>query len=153
MESNLINRVYEFVNHIIHPNDIRYLLPQNENPVNSHTCPVTGLNISMQPKNSKFLSYTGVKWYFEHDRKNFDKKLAPRLTESCRKKDIDIQFREIAHSIRNTDSNPRNNTRRAIQKLLNEQDSLFNNLQLIDKSKLKEAGLKLRNKKIVKQHA
>jgi hypothetical protein len=42
---------------------------------------------------------------------------------------------------------------RAIQKLLDEKDSLFNNLQLIDKSKLKEAGLRLRNKKTVKQQA
>ena len=151
MENNLVNRVYEFVNHIIHPNDIRYLSPLNENSAISRTCPVTGLDISMQPKNSKFLSYIGVKWYFEHERKIYEKLLAPRLTENCRKKDIAIQFREIAHSIRNTDSNPRNNTRRAIQKLLDEKDSLFNNLQLIDKSKLKEAGLRLRNKKVVKQ--
>ena len=142
MENNLLNRVYEFVNHIIHPNDAWYSSPLTNNPFSDKVCPVTGLDISMQPNNSKFLSYTGVKWYFEHDRSTYESNLATRLTESCRKKDIYIQFREIAHSIRNADSNPRNNTRRAIQKLLDEDNSLFNNLQLIDSNKLQEAGFR-----------
>jgi len=142
MENNLLNKVYEFVNHIIHSNDIRHFSVLKSKTASNRTCPVTELDISMQPKNSKFLSYTGVKWYYEHDRKTFNKKLIPRLTESCRKKDIFVQFREIAHSIRNADSNPRNNTRRAIQKLMDENNSLFNNLQLIDRDKLQEAGIK-----------
>lgn len=95
----------------------------------------------MQPKNSKFLSSVGVKWYYDYDRRTFDAVLASRLTEDIKSKDIGRQFRKIAHSIRNADSNPRNNTKRAIQKLLNEKDSLFNNMQLIDKTKLKEAGM------------
>ncbi len=137
MENTLLHKVYELVNQIIHLNDLRH---GKDSQVKK--CPITGLDISMQPKNSKFLSYTGVKWYFEHDRKIYLNQLAPRLTASCRKKDIYKQFREIAHSIRNADSNPRNNTRRAIQRLLKEDNSLFNNLQLIDRNKLKEAGIK-----------
>lgn len=129
------------VNHLIHLNDLKHSLIRKGKTPYSKTCPVTGLDISMQPNNSKFLSYTGVKWYYEHDQKTFETILAPRLTDSCKTKDILIQFKEIAHSIRNVDSNPRNNTRRAIRKLLNENDSLFNNLQLIDRNKLKEAGL------------
>ena len=140
MENNLIYKVYDFFNHIIHPHDIKYFSASSE-VMSEKICPVTELDISMQPRNSKFLSSSGVKWYYENDRKIFDKALAPKLTESFKSKDINMQFREIAHSIRNADSNPRNNTRRAIQKLLDEKDSLFNNIQLIDKTKLREAGM------------
>ncbi len=142
MENSLIYKVYDFFNHIIHPSDIS-LSPASSDALSfKKICPVTGLDISMQAKNSKFLSSSGVKWYYENNRKIFDKVLAPRLTGKLKSKDLKIQFRRIAQSIRNADSNPRNNTRRAIQKLLNEKDSLFNNMQLIDKSKLREAGMK-----------
>ena len=142
MENNLIYKVYDFFNHIIHPHDTKLSSASSEVMSFEKICPVTGLDISMQPRNSKFLSSSGVKWYYENDRKIFDKALAPRLTESFKSKDINIQFREVAHSIRNADSNPRNNTRRAIQKLLDEKDSLFNNMQLIEKTKLQEAGMR-----------
>ena len=141
MENTLLHKVYEMVNHFIHLNDLKHSLHLTGNQSYHKICPVTGLDISMQPNNSKFLSYTGVKWYFEHNRKLFDEELSPRLTEAYRKRDSTSQFKEIAHSIRNSDSNPRNNTRRAIQRLLHEDNSLFNNLQLIDRNKLKEAGL------------
>lgn len=141
MEQNLFNRVYDFVQYIMHLNDTGYSSLRTSNTSLIKKCPVTRLDISMQPKNSKFLSYKGVQWYYEHDRETYEKLLLPRLTENYRDMDIKIQFREIAHSIRNTDSNPRNNTRRAIHKLLSEEGSLFDNLQLIDKSKLKEAGI------------
>ena len=141
MENSLIYKVYDFFNHIIHPNDIRLFSASSDVMSLEKICQVTGLDISMQPRNSKFLSSSGVKWYYENDRKIFDEVLAPRLTESNKSKDIKIHFRKIAHSIRNADSNPRNNARRAIQKLLDEKDSLFNNMQLIDKSKLREAGM------------
>lgn len=142
MENSLIYKVYDFLNHIINPNDIKLSSPSSEFMAFEKICPVTGLDISMQAKNSKFLSSSGVKWYYENDRRIFDEILAHRLTDNLKSKDIKIQFRRIAHSIRNADSNPRNNTRRAIQKLLNEKDSLFNNMKLIDKSKLREAGIK-----------
>ena len=130
MKNTLVDKVYEFVNHIMHGTGH-----------SSKICPVTGLDISMQPGNSKFLSFTGVKWYFEHHRKVFDKVLYSRLTDHFKNADLYLQFREIAHSIRNSDSNPRNNSRRAIQKVLSERDCLFDNLELIDKRKLKEAGM------------
>ena len=141
MENNLIYKVYDFFNHIIHPNDIRLFPASSEITSSEKICPVTGLDISMQPKNSKFLSSVGIRWYYDYDRRTFDVVLAPKLTEVIKSKDIRRQFRKIAHSIRNADSNPRNNTKRAIQKLLNEKDSLFNNMQLIDKTKFKEAGM------------
>ena len=141
MENDLLHKVYDFFHHIIHPNDSTDSSVVKENHPQHKTCPVTQLDISMQPRNSKFLSYTGVKWYFEHDRKTYEKILEPRLTENCKRKEPIIQFKEIAHSIRNEDSNPRNNTKRAVKKLLEDKNSLFNNMQLIDKNKLREIGM------------
>jgi hypothetical protein len=140
MESGVINKIYDFINGFIHPNELR-IHADHRNPQDlKKTCPVTGLDISMQPSNSKFLSYTGVKWYHDNDYETYSKILARRLTNPGKKHHSDDRFREIAHNIRNSDSNPRNNTRRAIHRILKDQNSLFNNLELIDKTKLKEAG-------------
>lgn len=141
MEENILHKVYTIINHIIHPGDLKYTSSQKNSIAKTKQCPVTGLDISMQPKNSKFLSYTGVKWYYEHDYNTFKKVLATRIQDNWVKMDLDEQFREIAHSIRNSDSNPRNNTRRRIKHIIEEENTLFNNIELIDKKKLKEAGL------------
>ena len=131
----MIHRIHELFHHFFYTSDTE--IP----PAKIKRCPVTGLNISMQPTNSRFLSYTGVKWYYENDRKTFEKKLAVYLTDSCRKKGLSQQFKSISHSIRNKDSNPRNNTKRAIKKLLSEDGCLFDNYKLIDQNKLHEARL------------
>ncbi|PLX14771.1 MAG: hypothetical protein C0597_09560 [Marinilabiliales bacterium] len=136
MENNLINKVYDFFNHIIHPNDLKPV------SLSIKRCPVTGLDISMQAKHTKFLSVSGIKWYYRYERELYYQFLSVRLSPRSLNKDLTTQFKLIAHSIRNAESNPRNNTRRAIKKLLNDKNSLFNNLQLIDKNKLQEAGLK-----------
>lgn len=140
MEESFLHKVYDFVNHIIHLDDLKLFSGYDDEKSTGKRCPITGLDISMQPKNSKFLSYTGVKWYYEHDYETYKKILSPRIHAHWHDKDIDLQFREIAHDIRNADSNPRNNTKRAINKILKDKDSLFNNMDLIDKKKLKEAG-------------
>lgn len=140
MEESFLHKVYDFVNHIIHLDDLKLFSGDEKQSSSYKKCPITGLSISMQPKNSKFLSYTGVKWYYEHDYSTFKKFLAPRIHKKWLNKEIDQQFREIAHDIRNSDSNPRNNTKRKIRKILDDKNSLFNNLELIDKKKLKEAG-------------
>jgi len=137
MKTSLVDQVYEFVNHLIHGSG------NISAPGSGHkVCPVTGLSISMQPDNSKFLSFTGVKWYFEHHRRIYDTILAPRLTEHFREAAPEIQFREIAHNIRNTDSNPRNNSRRAIRRLLTESGyTLFDTIECIDRRWLEKAGM------------
>lgn len=140
MEDSFLHKVYDFVNHIIHLDDLKLFSEVGKDSTHVKRCPITGLDISMQPSNSKFLSYTGVKWYYEHDYNTYRKILAPRIHEQWLDKEIDLQFREIAHDIRNSDSNPRNNTKRKIRKILADQNSLFNNYELIDKQKLKEAG-------------
>lgn len=144
MEINVLDKIYDFLNGFIHPNELKIHVPDSKGTTTENLikkCPITGLDISMQPSNSKFLSYTGVKWYYENDYSIYSEVLAPRISTSWKKKEMNKQFREIAHSIRNSDSNPRHNTRRKIKKILSENNSLFNNIELIDKSKLKEAGL------------
>jgi hypothetical protein len=140
MEEGFLHKVYDFVNHIIHLDDLKLSPELKDKRKSTKYCPITGLDITMQPKNSKFLSYTGIKWYYKHDYKTYKRILLPRIHRQWLKEDIDKQFREIAHDIRNADSNPRNNTKRAIRKILEEKGSLFNNMDLIDKNKLKEAG-------------
>ena len=136
MENKLIYKVYDFFNNIMHPNDVTI------SAIHAiKRCPVTGLDISMQPKHTKFISTSGIKWYHKNEREIYYQILATRLTENLKNRDFNSQFKGIAHSIRNAESNPRNNTKRAIQKLLDEKDSLFNNIQLIDKTKLREAGM------------
>lgn len=135
MESKIIHKVYDFFDQLFHFHEHQNI------ELNSRICPITGLDISMQPKNSKFLSVSGVKWYHNNDRETYTKKLQPLLTSRCLKKEHEYQFRSIAHKVRNADSNPRNNARRAINKLLEDDNCLFDNLSLIDNSKLKEAQI------------
>ncbi|MFC2137599.1 hypothetical protein ACFLTE_05435 [Bacteroidota bacterium] len=141
MEESFLHKVYQIFNNVIHLNDLNILSHSDKKHPFVKRCPVTGLDISMQPKNSKFLSYTGVKWYYEHDYKTYLKVLASRIQQNWLEKNIEYQFKEIAHNIRNSDSNPRNNTKRAINKIIDDDNCLFNNLELIDKNKLKEAGM------------
>lgn len=136
MESNLIYKVYDFFNQFIHSNDIK-----ESNVSAIKRCPVTGLDISMQSKHTKFITTTGIKWYYKNEREIYYQFLATRLTGDFKKKDLKTQFKIIAHSIRNAESNPRNNTKRKINQLIEDKESLFNNYLLIDKQKLKEAGM------------
>jgi len=141
MESNLINRVYTIINEFIHPNSLKHFHSHARRIRNTKTCPVTGLDISMQPRNSKFISATGVEWYYIHSKPVFNEILLPYLTDHWKDESIDKQFEEIAHNVRNKDSNKRHSTRRAINHLLEEKDFLFNPMELIDKEKLREAGM------------
>ena len=135
MDRLLLNKVYSFIDILFHP------VKHGTKQVSIRRCPVSGLDISMQPRNSKFLSPSGVKWYYNNKPELYIKLLEPRLRINWREKSLHEQFREIAHAVRNADSNPRNNIRRAVSRLLHDDNTLFNNIKLIDKSKLREAGL------------
>lgn len=138
MENNLLNKVYTLINDIIHPHSSRDL--KDKDLRQSKVCPVTGLDISMQARNSKFISATGVQWYFIHRKHIFEDKLLPYLTDYWKDQSMEKQFEEIAHNIRNQDSNKRHSTRRAINHLLSEKGFLFDPMQQIDESKLRQAG-------------
>lgn len=141
MESTFLHKVYTIINGFMHHHEFGSSSSEHFSMARSKACPVTGLDISMQPRNSKFISPLGVQWYFTHHMKQFKQKLLPFLHHKDKNKPLDQQFVEIAHNIRNADSNPRNNTRRAIKRILDDKNCLFNNRELIDKRKLKEAGL------------
>ncbi len=82
------------------------LAPLNQN---NRVCLVTGLDISMQKKVSKFLCIAGLKHYKENKPEIY-KDLEKRfLTEKQKGKNLDRQIYFIAHNIRNTKTNKEHN--------------------------------------------
>ena len=98
------------------PTRIRGSLTDGENVTNIKVCPVTGLDISMQRKESRFLGITGIKFYMKHDPPVRDELLG-RLSSRWEKAPLEVKIKEIAHSIRNEYYNPRNNAKRALTRL------------------------------------
>ena len=98
------------------PTRIRGSLTGGENVTNVKVCPVTGLDISMQRKESRFLGITGIKFYMKHDPPVRDE-LLRRLSSRWEKAPLEVKIKEIAHSIRNEYHNPRNNAKRALMRL------------------------------------
>lgn len=68
-------------------------------------CMVTGINISMQKKGSLLLSHTGLKYYYKNDKKVFEQIKRRYLSNRWHNSDFEKQIKEIAHNIRNTNSN------------------------------------------------
>jgi hypothetical protein len=81
--------------------------------LNCTTCPVTGLNISMQKDYSRFLCTSGIKYYMKNDI-NVWQELYQRLSPKWQNAPLEKQIEEIHHSIRNE----YNNTKRSIEKIL-----------------------------------
>lgn len=75
---------------------------------NRRFCIVTGLNISMQKKDSILLSHTGLKYYYKTDKKVFNEVKNKYLSKFWLNSDYEIQIKEIAHNIRNASNNRRN---------------------------------------------
>ena len=68
-------------------------------------CKETGLNISMQKDTSFLLSHTGLKYYFETDRKVFDEVKRKYLSKVWKNTSPQTKIKEIAHNIRNHHNN------------------------------------------------
>ena len=86
-------------------------------------CIISGLNISMQKKGSFLLSITGLKYYFNTDKKIYNEIKRQYLTDKWLNSSFDIQIKEIAHNIRTI----RNNQKLKQKKLYpKNQISLFN---------------------------
>ncbi len=101
--------------------NLEYASPNENNRV----CLVTGLDISMQRKGSKFLYRNGLKYYNENEPEIY-KDLEKRfLTEKQRGKNLDRQIYFIAHNIRNTKTNKEHN-----QKQFEKRNYKSNQLQL-----------------------
>jgi len=97
-------------------------LPTNIVPevVEDRLCPVTGLNISIQSQNSIFLTPIGLRWLFKTQRNLFNELKQKRLSNRFIDATLDIQFREISHSVRNEYYNPIHNTKRDVDKLMSD---------------------------------
>lgn len=93
-----------------------------------HTCEVTGLSLEIGIKQGSYLSAKGVEYYYLNDIDLFNKILLPRLTEKWQESELKIQFREIAHSIRNEKYNPKNNPRNNLKTSIKNRDNGVLNL-------------------------
>ena len=80
---------------------------------NIRLCLVTGLDISMQKKTSKYLCSTGLKWYYKNEFATFQKLSAKYLTDSKKEIDLEKKIYYLSHNIRNCKTNPNHNTRNA----------------------------------------
>ena len=118
------------------------LLYGNNSPmaINTPVCMVTGINISMQKSGSKFLGISGIRQLKKTDPEGCEKLKNQRLNSKWLIYPLDIQIREIAHSIRNEFYNPKNNTKKSILKI-NEDPVLFDNWSLISQDKRQIAGV------------
>jgi hypothetical protein len=81
----------------------RVVMPNKESSI----CKVTGFDISMQKKDSFLLSHTGLKYYYQNDKKVFQEIKMRYLSKNYYKSDFDTQIKELAHNIRNRISNQR----------------------------------------------
>ena len=83
----------------------KWIVSDNTKEVKKHLCKVTGLNIEMQKKESVLLSHTGLKYYYKTDKMIFEQIKRRYLSKIWFKSDFKTQIKEIAHNIRNTNSN------------------------------------------------
>lgn len=77
----------------------------NKKEVKKNICKVTGLNIEMQKNDSVLLSHTGLRYYYQADRKIFEQIKRRYLSKRWSSSDFETQIKEIAHNIRNAKSN------------------------------------------------
>lgn len=110
-------------------------LTEDTSSTSTRYCVVTGIDISIQKPESKFLSFSGIRWLFMTDPLGYQKLKTERLSYRWLNASLADQFKEICHSIRNEYYNPGNNARRDVGKIL-AYPSLFDNLFLIKQSKL-----------------
>lgn len=71
----------------------------------TNICIVTGLNIEMQKEDSFLLSHTGLKYYYQTDKKVFNEVKRKYLSDKWINADYKTQIKEIAHNIRNRNNN------------------------------------------------
>ena len=98
---------------------------------NIKVCLVTGLDISMQKKGSKYLCFAGLKYYRENKIEIYRDLEKKYLTDKMRVQTIEKQMYYIAHNIRNRNTNQNHNPRYS-RKRFEERNYHKNQLQLFD---------------------
>lgn len=109
----------------------------------SQICPVTNLSIRMQRKDSIFLCTSGILFYKKYKPEIY-KELVKRLSKKWKNSTEEKRIEELHHSIRNEYNNEIFNNRRDIDRLFEKeklQPSIFDTRNLIEKSRLRVAGL------------
>lgn len=91
------------------PKEINGQLATNEE--NNRHCLVTGLDISMQKKTSKYLCFAGLKFYKENEPETYKEIELKYLTPKMKTRPIKDQIYYLAHNIRNAKTNPNHNPR------------------------------------------
>ncbi|SHJ17016.1 hypothetical protein SAMN05444280_11278 [Tangfeifania diversioriginum] len=107
-------------------------------------CIVTGLEIKHPSPSKKYLTQTDIKWYFENEYGNYQKKLESLLTKKWKTRNqcepLEAWFSEIAHKIRcklsNPRRNPENNTWNSYENVEGKGLKLWPTEQLADPEKL-----------------
>lgn len=98
---------------------------------NRRFCIETGLNISMQKEDSFLLSHTGLKYYFDTDRKIYDEVKRKYLSEVWESTNPQNQIKEIAHNIRNHHSNQKRKQKRLYPKHQNRLFKITNSKNML----------------------
>jgi len=75
-------------------------------------CRITQLDISMQKEDSILLSHSGLKFYYKNDNEVFEKIKNQYLSKIWFNSSLEIQIKELAHNIRNANSNQQIKQRR-----------------------------------------
>jgi hypothetical protein len=76
-------------------------VPQSKSKV----CNLTGYNIEMQKEDSILLSHSGLRYYYNTNRKVYNSVKIKYLSNKWQKTDLKTEIKEIAHNIRNTINN------------------------------------------------
>lgn len=79
---------------------------------NNRVCLVTELDISMQKKGSKFLCYSGLKYYKKNEPEKYNLLTKKYLNYEKRHADINTQIYYLAHNIRNAKTNKIHNQKK-----------------------------------------
>ena len=79
-------------------------------------CPVTGYDITHQRANTRYVSASSVRMWYDLDRERFSELAGQFLKPKQAGADLKKQCVSIAHNIRNADTNPRNNPVRRLKK-------------------------------------
>lgn len=116
------------------------LSPTEITSTDPQVCQVTGISISMQRPGSRFLCTAGIRYLFDNDRDLYVKLSEERLSPKWLRYSQEVQFREIAHSIRNEYFNPKNNTKKSLENLMKD-PVLFDILSTVSGEKLSLAGV------------
>jgi len=77
----------------------------------NRVCPITGIDITHQRKDSLLLSHTGLQYIHDNDPELFHLLSYRFLSDNWQNSPVDVQIREIAHNIRNKYYNRRRPTR------------------------------------------